>query len=209
MYSGFYFINTLILEMKYLVLAFTILMAFIYCKQKNNAVENTRTLPEKIDTLFPVHDILVSQVKLVDSLQLPTVAYINTNGKKDTMAVSINEFKKYAKDFTDIDFTSPAIIYQYRESSFADQSINSITLTYEAKNKTLPAQRVDVIIQPNPVADDVVKSIYIEKYETLHDTLVEKKLYWKINSNFQVISNSQFKNAHPVLQQTKISWDGN
>jgi hypothetical protein len=68
-------------------------------------------------------------------------------------------------------------------------------------------QRVDVILDPNPVTDDKVKTIYIEKKETVRDTIIMKKLYWKAGKNFQVITSKKFRDQAEKISQLKVAWD--
>ena len=157
--------------------------------------------------IFPVSFFFRQQIKEVDSLGLPTVKYSITGNRKDTVAISIEEFKALAREFIESDISKPPLRDQYKETNFADQSIPSITLTYATANAQLPVQRIDVILDPNPVVDDKVKTIYIEKKETANDTLIYKKLYWKSDKNFQVITSKTTAGKKEMVSQVKVAWD--
>src|SRR6188768_2423731 len=100
---------------------------------------------------------------MVDSLKLPVLKITSANDHQDTVLLSIDEFRELAREFLQPDFSDPSNKKKYKESSFADQSIPSVTLTYSTPDKELEVQRIDVIIDPNPEFNDKVKSIYIEK----------------------------------------------
>ena len=191
--------------MKYFCTCLTmILLTACSGKDATNEKEKNNDGPDQI---YPVSLFFQEQIHEVDSLKLPTVKYSVTNLRKDTAAISMEEFKALAKEFVDSDITQPAIRKHYKETSFADQSIPSITLNYSTDNKDLAIQRVDVILDPNPVTDDKVKTIYIEKKETLRDTVVIKKLYWKAGKNFQVITSKKVGGQPENISQLKVAWD--
>ena len=166
-----------------------------------------RSKPAKQETpaFFPVVSFIGGQIHHVDSLQLPVQKLTIANNRTDTALLSIPEFKQLAKEFTTPDINDPAISKYYQENSFADQTIASITFTYATTNKHLPLQRLDVIIHPDPVLNDRVESIYMEKNEQLKDTLVLKKLYWKADRNFQIITTKGWK-AQSTSSVVKVMW---
>lgn len=164
--------------------------------------------PEKESpAYFPVISFLNDQVRYVDSLQLPVQKLTTVNNQTDTVLIDIAEFKRLANEFTTPDINDPALQKDYTENSFADQTINSVTLTYSAKKRELPLQRLDVIIHPDPVLDDRVQSIYMEKGEQVKDTTILKKLYWKANQNFQIITIRQ-SGLVAVSSVIKVVWNG-
>ncbi len=156
--------------------------------------------------IFPVSAFVAGQLHVVDSLQLPVVKYTTTNNSTDTALISTLEMITLAKEFTEPDITDPQLKKFYRESSFADQSVPSVTFTYSTPNPDLEIQRVDVIIQPDPVRNDKVSSIYIEKKTRSQDTLIDKKLYFKANRNFQIITQAQ-AGGQVSVSQLKVVWD--
>lgn len=129
---------------------------------------------EQKPDIFPVNSFLAEQIHFVDSLQLPVFKYTTINEIKDSILISIQEFKILANEFMLPDITHPSLSRFYKETSFADQSIPNVTLTYSTSDKDLEVQRMDVIINPNPVLNDKVKSIYIEKISKRNDTSWQK-----------------------------------
>lgn len=161
----------------------------------------------KAIVVFPIGLFFNQQIKEIDSLKLPTVKYTINGSRKDTAAITMEEFKHLAQEFLEADISQLPLKDQYKETSFADQSIPSVTLNYVTDNNQLTIRRVDVIVDPDPVADDQVKTVYIEKKETNRDTLIDKKLYWKSRNNFQVITSKRVGNQPEVISQLKVAWD--
>jgi hypothetical protein len=188
--------------MKHLMLLAGVLSAMA-C---NNNRPNTKQV-EPAGDFFPIAAFLNEQIKKIDSLQLPIASYYKEPAQADTLPMDIATFKKLSQEFIEADISNPAVKKWYKESSFADQSIPSVNLTYLATNPSLPVQRIDVVIKPDPVSDDKVSSIYIEKISKAADTVITKKLYWKADKNFQVFTAKEKSGMKPVITQLKVVWD--
>ena len=187
----------------YLVIAFAFLL--LACNNESDKNKSDDTGGEV--SFFPTASFFAGQVKMIDSLQLPVLKFVTRNGHTDTTQISTRELGIMAADFLQTDLSDPELRKSYKEESFADQSISSITLTYSTKNRDLPVQRMDVLINPDPVMNDKVRSIYIEKLEKHGDTSVLKKMYWKTDKHFLVISSAKAANDTPVITQLRVQWD--
>lgn len=156
---------------------------------------------------FPVNSFLEGQVHLVDSLGLPVLKVTKDSSKPDTSLLSFEEFKSLAREFMEPGINEPSFKKFYKETSFADQSMPSITFTYSTLNKDLVVQRVDVIIAPDPVLNDKVQTVYMENITSSGDTSVVKKMYWRTNKNFQIVSSRQVPGQPAIFKQVKVIWD--
>lgn len=184
---------------------FIIVIAFA-CNNQVEQPQNKDKAPQQPE-IFPVKSFFTDQVHQVDSLQLPVFKYISYDNKTDSVLISLDEFKSLANEFVEPDITRPSLRRYYKETGFADQSIPSVTLNYSTINKDLEIQRMDVIINPNPVLNDKVKSIYIEKITNGNNDSVLKKLYWKANKNFQIITFKRSGNQDAAISRLKVVWD--
>jgi hypothetical protein len=184
---------------------FVVIIACTLAACNNPQVKPGAEMADHDQEYFPVTSFLSGQVNMVDSLQLPVLRFTTINGVTDTVLLSIAEFRETAGEFLQPDFSK--LQKHYTESSFADQSIPSVTLTYSTPDKALELKRVDVIIDPKPEFSDKVKSIYMEKTSEKDDTLITKKLYWKTNKNFQIITSKQTGELPAINSHIKVSWD--
>ncbi|MBZ5858060.1 hypothetical protein [Flavihumibacter profundi] len=184
------------------ILLFTVIAVFS-CKQAN---KQAGTKPEE-QTYFPVNAYIESQLHKIDSLQLPVTRYFTSEGHGDTTLLSTAECRKLAAPFLEQDISDPALKNHYVENSFADQSIPSVSFTYQTKDSSLPLKRVDIVLKPDPVNADKVKSVYMEKLFQQGDSMVNEKLFWKNDHYFQVIRFKQVAKNQPVLSQLKVVWD--
>jgi hypothetical protein len=165
------------------------------------------TAQQQDSAYFPVNAYIYTQLRLLDSLQLPVTRYYTSLKGGDTTALSIAETIAQASPFLEQDISVAPLKYHYKESSFADESIPSITFNYQTQDSTLPLKRVDIVLKPDPVKSDKVKSIYMEKLYQKLDTLVSEKLYWRADHYYQIIYTKQGAGADPVISQLKVVWD--
>lgn len=184
----------------------TIALAFSLFACNNNSSDKKLETEGDV-SFFPTASFFAGQVKMVDSLQLPVLKYVTVNGHTDTSQITTREMGLMATDFLQTDLTGPEFRKLYKEQSFADQSISSVTLTYSTTHKELPIQRLDVLINPNPVLNDKVRSIYIEKLEKHGDTSVLKKMYWKTDKHFLVISSASVDNDPAKVTELRVQWN--
>ena len=187
------------------IASFSLLLVFALLACKQNQIKSTGDTDEK--TFFPVTAYIATQLHLIDSLQLPVSKYYTGDGHEDTSLLSLAECRSLAAPFLETDISDPKWKDKYTENSFADQSIPSISFTYETKENTLPVKRVDIVLKPDPVQSDKVKTVYIEKLYQLGDTLVNEKLFWKADHYYQVIRSKQTASGQPVITKLKVAWD--
>ncbi|MEO6314184.1 MAG: hypothetical protein ABIU63_06705 [Chitinophagaceae bacterium] len=197
--------------MKYLLFAFTCLL-MTACQnntpvanpEKNAAVKDS--VPAQQD-FFPVPDYIGGQLKIIDSLQLPISLAVTINNKTRLTTATDKQLRAFADEFRRPDISDPAVKKLYTQTSIADQSDPSVTLIYTTTDTSLPIQKINVYVKPDPVANDKVSGIYIEKMFTRNDTVFNKKLYWKTGRNMQVTTEMKVGGKQLPVEQVKITWD--
>jgi len=131
-----------------------------------------------------------------------------TRGKlTDSSLIRTDSFNILAREFLVEELDSSQFEKNYKEESFFDKTTNSLTFTYSTRQANLSLQRVDVLATPSTL-NDKVKSIYMERVVTRHDSLVVSKMYWLSGRSFQIISNLQMPGKAPSVQQLKVVWAG-
>jgi hypothetical protein len=196
--------------MKYIVFALFAGLLMAACK---NTPSPTPAIQPPEDSLvtkdfFPVSEYIGGQLTvLIDSFRYPLTKIVTISTKSSLSAVTDEEFRQLAQDFRLPDINDPAIKKFYTETNIADQSSASVTLNYSTTNSSLPLQKVEVYIQADPVANDKVSGIYMEKFFTRNDTSFNQKLYWKTAKNMQVITEKKVKDKLLPIEKIKIAWD--
>jgi hypothetical protein len=196
---------------KHVVFIFLTVIYVIGCSSPDSQKISTKITASdslvKTESFFPVTDFIGGQIKMIDSLQLPLTKTITVNKNTKMEPVSDQEFRLLARNFQQPDINDSSIRKFYKESSIADQSIPSVTLTYSATDTSLPVQKINVFIKPDLVKNDKVTGIYIEKLFTSKDTVFSQKLYWKTGKNFQVVTEKRTRSKLLPTEQIKVIWD--
>ena len=199
--------------MKYTILAIAI--ALVICSCNNNAPKTdtklTKAADSTIDTaqqdFFPIPDYIGGQLKIIDSLKLPVSKSVTINNVPKLSESSLQELRELAQNFRQPNINDPAVKKQYTETSIADQSTPSVTLIFTTKDTSLPIQKIEVYVKPDPVNTDKVTGIYMEKIFSRNDTSFNQKLYWKTGKNMQVNTEKQVKGKTLPIEQIKLTWD--
>lgn len=163
---------------------------------------------KQISAFFPVPEYIGGQLKLIDSMQLPLTFTTTINKVATSRMASPEELVAYAKSFQQPDISDRDLKRYYTETSIADQASPSVTLIYAATRPDLKVQKINVFVKPDPVENDKVTGIYIEKIFKLKDTLFDQQLYWKSGRNLQINTEKKIKGITLPVEQVKISWDG-
>lgn len=176
------------------------LLMLVACQQKPKHTPSVP--PETPFTFLPFNDYFESELKTLDSLSIPTVRIETLNGKTDTLPASFAETRAFAEPFLRLNPNDK----DYREQSFADQSIASVTLTYTAKDPATVPQRIDVIIEPHPTEEDKIKSVFTDANTQSGDTSINTKLYWRSGKNFQQITVKSIGTQTVSTHIRKLEW---
>jgi hypothetical protein len=161
--------------------------------------------PSKKDQAFyPTAAFIKEQVSKLDSLPLAVFKYTVTEKGTDSVIVPKEELKKAANDFLSPDITVEPLRKMYTETVLNDETSGTITFTYLTNDEDAEVRKAEVYINPN---NDKVKGIYIEKIKSGGDSTLIKKLFWKTDRNFQVISIVEKNNQTQSTLQEKYEWD--
>src|SRR5206468_6928722 len=102
----------------------------------------------------PVISFLKGQVKDIDTSLYRIIKIETVNNKIDTEYIKREDFKKYAREFTDLpDITSDNLKDDYQETKTYDDVLKSYILTYTTNSKDREIVKEDVMI--NPQQDDM------------------------------------------------------
>ncbi len=172
------------------------------CKQKKKPesdVDNTQ--------FFPVVSYLQSQVKDVDT-SLYFITKIETaNNRSDTLVISREDFRKYAKDFLELpDITDKKWKGDYTEITQYDSSMGRALFFYTAVDEDAELKRQDVTIMPTFGGNDEVKTIYVHLIKDGKDSTVEKKMFWEVDKHFSIVTIVQKENAPEQIKKLQVHW---
>lgn len=162
---------------------------------------------KKLKAYFPILDYLKSEIRYVDSLPVGIMKYTTKNGITDSGYIKAEEFHLLAQEFLSPHLEKSIFEKEYSESSFFDNTTQYSSFLYSTTNVNLPLKRVDVLVKPEDVVYNKVKSIYMEKLIEKADSSVTQKLYWKSEQNFQITTEIRTTKSQATTSQVKVVWN--
>ncbi len=190
---------------------FTFLLIFlpilISC-QSDNGKTVIGIVDEEKQMFFPVTDFLLGQLHELDSLPVtPLRTFKINNGKIDSIWFKREDIRNFATSFITPVIDSITMSPYFSTKSFLDQTINSVTLTYDPKiklPKNISLRHWDVYIDPQK---NNVQRIYIVKEFEKNGINTVEQLTWNVNSNFNIRTIEQISGEKPIIKIEKVVWN--
>lgn len=172
----------------------------------NNRSETSKEITYDNDSLtfYPIRDYL--QTQIADVVRTPYFIYRLTvqDGKRDSVVISSAEFSSLTTPFTAWNIDSPGVKKYYREDAFNDASTNSITFSYTTRNKKLPLQQADVLLEPET---QKVKRVFLQVVQSNNDTIIIYKLGWKADKSCTIAKSILPGKDHELTSHTTVVWN--
>lgn len=180
-----------------------LLIVFVFiisCKSKKTE--------ESSEAFIPVVSIIKSQVADLDT-SIYSIIKINyrDNIPADTEYIRNEDIRRLAKDFLELPVLSKK---KFTEENIPGPTDNLSTFTYlPVKPEKEEVKRVDLVIDPrlSETGKNVIKSIFIDREISKRDSVIQKKLLWRIDQSFQVTTIVQKKEQEEITSTFKVVWN--
>lgn len=188
--------------MKKVVFVLSILMSSTFsCKEKPKEEEKK---------FISVLSLIEKQAAHIDTSLYPITKFVYTDSSHiDTFYIKREDFRAAAKDFLDIpDLSLPKVAKKYKEETMYDEMLNRVTITYSPiKDEEVEIKQQQLQVIPNIATGDQVNNIFIIKVINNRDGFLEKKMLWRMDKSFQVVTTTQEPGKPPVTITTKVTWN--
>lgn len=183
---------------KYYLLFFIIAASLFSCKGKKNKPE---------DSAISVISIIKGQLHHLDTSFYQIMKFTSSNGVNDSAYLKREDVKEYAKGFLEIpDIAEKKLLNQYTEERIIDESQNTLSITYTAKDENMEIQKEIIIVNIDDLASGKVQSIYIDRFLPEKDSSVQQHLFWQMDKFFQIGESIQKENSPELTRTSKIVW---
>jgi protein-disulfide isomerase len=171
----------------------------------SNYSESSEDSAASKEPLYPFPQYLSGQVAYVDSTPIAVEKIVKINGvTTDSGYIDKAAFKTAMNDFTSIDPNTYALRSQYKEISFQDLSIPSLTFSITTKDETLPLQQADILLNPDTKR---VKHVVLNFIDSNGDSTVTKRVLWDHNMKCQIMESIELANGKQYTRITQYIWD--
>ena len=160
---------------------------------------------EEEAVFFPVTDFLKGQLVEIREKGIAPIFYQDKKGQMDSTWIKMDSLESFVADFLSPSIDSVAMAKYYTSKKFFDQTLGSITLTYEA-NKDLPKNNPwlswNVYIDPEK---GTVEKIYLVKSLSPNKKLL---LNWNCKTQCSItgIEDEEKTKATNVFRKETIKW---
>ena len=200
--------------MKKIFFSVIIFIVFNGCNSHNtSATSVASTEPASIteikkDSFFPVTSFIKGQMILLDSLPVTPLHTITIDHNTDSIWMKKAELTALLSDFLSPEIKETNLISFFKETSFNDQTLNAITMTYDPVTvipDSISLRHWDIYI--NPETGNITK-VYLVKQLKNKDGLITQQLTWKTNKWAMITTLLNMPNdSTKILKEEKIIWN--
>jgi hypothetical protein len=158
------------------------------------------------ESYLPVQALLQAEIRNVESYAAGILRKANVKGRKDSGFIQLPQFQRIAEQFMLKELDSAFFRDHFEETSFMDQTTQMLNFIYTAKDSLSPLQKAVVYVQPSETTNTMDR-LYFETAYNQGDTLVEKKLTWKMRKYFYILTVRQPKSGKAITSMEKLIWD--
>ena len=181
-----------------------ILLSCNHAPDKSTVTPAVNKTQEK-QRFFPVTAFIKGQIYDLKSRGINPLKYVTENNHTDSSWVKTEQLDAELHEFLHPVIDTANLITLFTETSFFDQSIDAITLTYDASGPlpdTMQLKHWDVYIDFD---SQNVKRIYLVKEIDNNKTL---QLTWVSNQWCKITSITTDKNGNSIVEkEVKLFWD--
>ena len=174
--------------MKNLFIAVLLVGFVISCKQKEE---------KETKNFISVLSLIKAQVAHVDTSLYPIIKIVSYDTlRHDTTYIPREEFAKEANDFLDIpDLADKKVAKRYKEDPpIYDEMLGRVMFRYtpiDPAKEEVKSQ--EFLATPVPGQDAKINNVIITREISNRDSFLQKKMLWKMDKSFQVVTTSQKK----------------
>ncbi|MEP6616295.1 MAG: hypothetical protein ABJA57_06925 [Ginsengibacter sp.] len=188
---------------------FTLLFLFIFVIGCSN--RKKITVPEETGkaapVFFPITTYLEGQISEFGQLQITPLKITTLNEQVDSSWLKTADLPLIAEPFLHPFIDSAILCKYYNESSFLDQTINSITLAYDPKSlQEDPLSLKSLAVYIDPQSNKVTR-IFIEKIVPENKSTHLQQLTWKTGRWFKITTITETAGKVPEIKEEKVIWN--
>ena len=170
-------------------------------------VTTADTATKESQSIFPVTEFLLGQLKQIDSLPVTPLKIVIDNDKRDSIWLKKKDIRPFAAPFLNPVIDSISMQNFFEEKSFMDQTINAVTLSYDPIRKLPDSMKLihwDIYIDPQK---NTVQRVYMVKEEIINEATITTQLTWKVNKECSIRIIEQQPKMAPKVKEEILKWD--
>lgn len=166
-------------------------------------------MPETKHFYFPVTKFLRGQLREIDSLRIAPLRILKFKGETDSTWISLDDVRKRASPFLTPEIDSANLLRLFNETTFMDQTLNTLTLTYSKSSNASDTFRLrnwDVYIDP---VKHIIQKVYIVKMENINGEQQTQELTWKTGYWYKILTFPSDTGHVQDIKEEIVIWNFN
>lgn len=152
-----------------------------------------------------VSSYLKGQLRYLDTVPFAFLKVVQQDTVyTDSQFISKDQVKKIAEQFLVEELEKKNFEKNFKETSFADATIHTVTITYDAINAGCPVSRVDVYVNPEK---EQISQLYLVRSKESKDSTISQQILWKHNKSFTLITSVSKKDEPEKTTTERVVWD--
>jgi hypothetical protein len=180
-----------------------LLVLFIGCKEQEKK-------EDKNIRIISIVSILKEQAAHIDTSLYSIMKITDIDSmRKDTTYIPREKFREAATEFLSLpDLSDKEYQGRYTESDQYDETIDRVLIVYTpvAPEKE-KIQRQEILVKAGGGSEDKVTNIIVNTLISTKDSLVEKKMLWRMDESFQVTTIRQLLGKPETVSTYKVVWN--
>lgn len=180
-------------------------MLLLICTAVVLSNSSCKTAKKEPKDYIDVSSYLKGQLKYIDTVPFAFLKVVQQDSiYTDSQFISKEQVKQIVGAFLIEELEKKNFENNFKETSFADATIHTVTITYEAIKSDCPLSRVDVYVNPEK---EQVSQVYLVRSEEKGDSTITQQLLWKHNKSFTLITAVSKKDQPETTKTEKVIWD--
>lgn len=190
---------------KYFLFCPALLLVLFSCKSDKNGKQTN----EEETPYFPALSFLQSQVAHIDtSLYSIIMVDVVNDEERDTQYIKREEFRALAKDFLEIpDVTTAKMKKRFKASKNYEMTLERVVFSCDPIDPDKEQlQKQEVTASPD-ISGYRVNSIFLDLISPTKDSIIEKKMLWRVDRSFQITTIKQMPGGIETITTKRVIWN--
>lgn len=164
-----------------------------------------KSKPKEPKDYVDVSSYLKGQLKYIDTVPFAFLKVLQQDSVyTDSQFISKEQVKAIVQPFLVKEIEKKNFEENFKEVTFADETIESLTLNYESIDEDIPVTRVDIYVNPEK---ETITQLYLVRHEEKGDSSIVQQLLWKHNKSLVLITSKAKKDQPEKTITEKVIWD--
>ena len=175
---------------------------------KKNNISDLKYETVKLDSFFPVTSFIKGQLTLLKNEPITPLQVVTINNKSDSTWIKMNRLLLLLSPFLSPEIKETNFSNLFKQTSFKDQTINTITFTYSPSvhlPDSITLKHWDIYIDPE--SGKLIKLYLVKTFKGVNE-IITQQLTWQTGKWAKITTLLNKPGNKPsILKEEKFIWN--